>query len=100
MPAFHICLNSNILYHFLLLFIRRCVHADSAPSSEAFQEVEDESEERRNARLKQHLKTQERMVIFLITIPLTEYGATLSSLLAITFLLLDEHVLAYSHNLQ
>ncbi|KAG5601201.1 hypothetical protein H5410_032571 [Solanum commersonii] len=34
---------------------------DSAPSSEAFQEVEDESEERRNARLKHHLKTQERM---------------------------------------
>ncbi|XP_055829275.1 uncharacterized protein LOC129898670 [Solanum dulcamara] len=34
---------------------------DSAPFSEAFQEVEDESEERRNARLKQHLKTQERM---------------------------------------
>lgn len=34
---------------------------DSAPSSEAFQEIEDESEERRNARLKQHLKTQERM---------------------------------------
>ncbi|MCD7449918.1 hypothetical protein HAX54_002222 [Datura stramonium] len=34
---------------------------DVAPSSEAFQEVEDESEERRNARLKQHMKTQERM---------------------------------------
>lgn len=34
---------------------------DFAPSSEAFQEVEDESEERRNARLKQHMKTQERM---------------------------------------
>ncbi|KAJ8557993.1 hypothetical protein K7X08_004759 [Anisodus acutangulus] len=34
---------------------------DSAPSSEIFQEVEGESEERRNARLKQHMKTQERM---------------------------------------
>ncbi|PHT78782.1 hypothetical protein T459_16834 [Capsicum annuum] len=34
---------------------------DSAPSYEAFQEVVDESEERRNARLKQHKKTQERM---------------------------------------
>lgn len=92
MPAFHTCLNSNILYHFPLLFIRHCVHADSAPSSEAFQEIEDESEERRNARLKQHLKTQERMVIiFLITIPVTKYRASLSSLLAITFFLLDEY---------
>ncbi|XP_059299103.1 uncharacterized protein LOC132051868 [Lycium ferocissimum] len=34
---------------------------DSATSSEVFQEVEGESDERRNARLKQHLKTQERM---------------------------------------
>lgn len=72
MPAFYIRLNANMLYYFLLIFVRCCVHADSAPSSEAFQEVEDESEERRNARLKHHLKTQERMVIFLITIPLTE----------------------------
>ncbi|XP_075098794.1 uncharacterized protein LOC107808622 [Nicotiana tabacum] len=34
---------------------------DSAPSSEVFQEVEGESEERRRARLKHHMKTQERM---------------------------------------
>ncbi|CAN4099703.1 unnamed protein product [Withania somnifera] len=38
---------------------------DFAPSSEAFQEVEDESEERRNARFKQHMKTQERMAMAL-----------------------------------
>ncbi|PHU09308.1 hypothetical protein BC332_21168 [Capsicum chinense] len=40
---------------------------DSSLSYKAFQEVEDEREQRRNSRLKQHKKSQERIVIFSVT---------------------------------
>lgn len=54
--------------------INLCLSAEAASSSEAFQEVEGETEERRRARLNHHLRTQARMVCDFSCLPFVAFS--------------------------
>lgn len=51
-----------------------CLSAEVASSSEAFQEIEGETEERRRARLNHHMRTQARMVCGFSCLPFAAFS--------------------------